>query len=225
MLVLALALVPAVVLPIVFDLPGPMTASLVTVGWIIWAAFLFEYLVKLYLAPRRWHMVRTHVFDLVIIAVPILRPLRALHSLRALSATSGLVRAAQAVRRLTRRRGFRTFIALVLLVIVLSATAVWMIERDHPGTQFSSFGDVLWWAIFTGTTIGQPERFPVTLEGRALGIVLMMFRVSLLAMITAHMAAYFIERDGDENRDDITERLDRIEALLARQPDVDATHE
>ena len=84
MLALALAFLPIVVVPLLVELPAASRQALEGAAWLIWAAFVAEYGIKLYLAPDRRHMVRTHVLDLVIIVFPFLRPLRALRALQLL---------------------------------------------------------------------------------------------------------------------------------------------
>ena len=51
-------------------------------------------------------------------------------------------------------------------------------------------------------------------EGQVIAIMLMALRVSLLAMITANMAAYFVEKEEQEDNDELFTRLDDIERAL-----------
>jgi voltage-gated potassium channel len=217
MLFLALAFVPVVVIPLTIDLPRPVEGGFHIASWGIWALFVLEFLVLVWLAPRRLRMIRTHWFDLVIIALPILRPLRASRGLRILRvpfAAGGLGRIAIVLRRVTSRRGVQTFIVVVGVSIVLGSAAVYGLEYDNPDSDFGSFADVVWWATFTATTIGRTEHYPSTVEGQIIAIGLMALRVSLLAMITAHMAAYFVEIDEQEDNEALLRRLDAIEAKL-----------
>ena len=80
LLVLALVMVPLLVLPLLVQLPLRLERSLVVVDWFIWAAFAFEYVVRLVLSPRRWLFVRRQWPDLLIILLPFLRPLRVARS-------------------------------------------------------------------------------------------------------------------------------------------------
>src|ERR1700712_396510 len=50
--------------------------TLDTVACIIWLAFVVDYLVRLSLSPHRGVFFRTHLLDLVMVAVPMLRLLR-----------------------------------------------------------------------------------------------------------------------------------------------------
>lgn len=84
MLLLALAIVPLLVLPLVFELSAAVERTLFTIDWIIWAAFAVEYGVRLYLAPRKREFVSHNIIDLVAVLIPFLRPLRVARSARAL---------------------------------------------------------------------------------------------------------------------------------------------
>jgi voltage-gated potassium channel len=80
--------VVVLVLPLVVDL-DPTARGLVTAANIaIWAVFAVDYVARLYLALDRRQYVRTHVLDLVIVLLPMLRPLRALRVLRVLRVAS-----------------------------------------------------------------------------------------------------------------------------------------
>jgi hypothetical protein len=75
-------MIPLIVLPLVMDLsPGPESAVL-AIDYLIWAVFAAEYAIKLYLAPNRRQFIARHIPDLIIVVVPMLRPLRVLRSVR-----------------------------------------------------------------------------------------------------------------------------------------------
>lgn len=84
MMVLALAMLPLIVVPLVVELSPGQARAVLAVDYLIWAAFAIEYVVKLYLAPARWRFVKANIPDLVIVVVPMLRPLRVLRSVRLL---------------------------------------------------------------------------------------------------------------------------------------------
>ncbi len=218
MLILALLFVPIAVAPHLVTVTPDVNAALETLTWFIWAAFVAEYLTLLYLAPDRRRMIRSHWVDLVIIALPFLRPLRAVRALRLLRAFAGVGRAAVAARRISARRGFRGFLLIVLGVLVVGAGLVYAFERGQPDSTIVSFPDALWWAVVTATTVGYGDAFPVTPEGRGVAAVLMLLGIALLSVVTANIAAYFIETD-EEALADVKVRLDRIEALLERLTD------
>lgn len=215
MVVLSAVFVPVVVVPLVMDTSPGLTTTLEGMAWLIWAAFAAEYLLLLWLAPDRWKMFRTHLLDLAIVLLPFLRPLRAARALRLLRAVAAAGRVSVGVRRLLGRRGFKPFLVVVGTVMASSGLAVWLFERDADSAQITSLGDGLWWAIVTSTTVGYGDLVPVTAEGRGIATMLMLVGIALLSVVTANIAAFFVEETNEE-REELAERLDRIEELLYR---------
>lgn len=214
MIVLSLAFVPIVVVPLAWDVSSTTAAALEASAWLIWAAFAGEYLLLLWLAPDRWEMVRTHVLDLLIVMLPFLRPLRAARILRLLRLVVVAGRVTQGVRRLMGRRGFTPFLAVVGAVVATCGLGVWLLERDVEGAQIATVVDGLWWALVTSTTVGYGDMVPVTDAGRGIATLLMLVGVALLSVVTANIAAFFVEESKAEHHE-LVERLDRIERLLA----------
>jgi voltage-gated potassium channel len=72
--------------------------------------------------------------------------------------------------------------------------------------------------VTTITTVGYGDRFPMSSPGRAVAVVLMIAGIAMFGVITATIAAYFVEQQAEEDvagrLDQIMERLDRIEAGL-----------
>ena len=78
------------------------------------------------------------------------------------------------------------------------------------------------------TTVGYGDFVPHNTEGRFIGGVVMLLGVSLVAVVTASIAAAFVQsakqrvvEDSDEHPlagklEEIVERLDRIEAAVGR---------
>ena len=70
----------------------------------------------------------------------------------------------------------------------------------------------------TITTVGYGDTFPVTTTGRLVAVALMLVGISLLSVITATVAAWFIAqtRQTTENHEaDLDARLHRRETTLA----------
>jgi voltage-gated potassium channel len=62
--------------------------------------------------------------------------------------------------------------------------------------------------VTTPTTVGYGDRFPMSPAGRGMAVVLMVSGIALFAVITASIAAYFVEQNAEQ--DDLASRLDRI---------------
>jgi len=224
MLCLALAFVPVLIVPWLFDLPPAWDLAFTAADGMIWAAFALELVIKTYLAPSRRSYLRQHWFDVIIVTVPFLRPLRIAQSARLLRAGKALrvtgiaARSAHSLRAVLQEHGLHYILAVGILLVIASAGAVTIVERESGG-NIQNFGDGLWWAITTVTTVGYGDRFPVTAEGRAIAAFLMLLGISLFSFITANIAAFLSKQNNADGPtlQAIEEHLQRLEALIREQ--------
>ena len=200
MLVLSIVLIPVLIVPLVKHDLDPTTKGVFdALDYFIWGIFLFEYFIKLVLAPRRLHYIGHHIPDLVVVAVPMLRPLRIVRSARALrllrlsrlSAIAG--GSTEKARRSLHSRAMNYVLVVMGSLILICSLIVMDLERDVKASNIKSFGDALWWSITTVTTVGYGDRFPVTAGARAVAAVLMIGGIALLGVVTASIAAFFVE--------------------------------
>lgn len=63
---------------VIADLRGELLDATELVIWITWAVFAVDYVVNLILAPNRRKWFFSHLFDLLVVVLPMLRPLRLL---------------------------------------------------------------------------------------------------------------------------------------------------
>lgn len=154
--------------------------TLVTVSW---AVFLIDYLLSLYLAPDRKTYIQTHILQAVGVLFPPLRIFLIFH------VTYEVMRSS--------RRAFGAQVRLYLvyvstMVIGLSSFLVMLVERDAPGSTIKNYGDALWWAAETISTVGYGDMYPVTVTGRMLAVTLMINGFLILSVLTATVAQKFV---------------------------------
>ncbi|WP_243075176.1 potassium channel family protein [Microbacterium sp. SS28] len=207
---------------VIGDLSGPADVAAESVLWITWAAFVVDYVANLILVERgrRWRWFSTHLFDAAIVILPMLRPLRILRLVTLL-----------AVLQRTAGHALRGRISVyaggaAALLVFVAALAVLDAERDAPGSTITTFGDAVWWAFVTITTVGYGDVTPVTAVGRAIAVGLMVGGIALLGVVTATIASWIVERVGehDEERDAATvghirsleAKVDRLQETLDR---------
>ncbi|HEX2748374.1 MAG TPA: potassium channel family protein, partial [Verrucomicrobiales bacterium] len=73
--------------------------------------------------------------------------------------------------------------------------------------------DAVWWAFSTITTVGYGDRFPVTMEGKLVAIVLMIAGVSLFGVLTGLLAKLFLEPAARKEDTDVRELRDEVRLL------------
>ena len=221
LLILAVAMIPLIVVPLVVDLPERTEDVLEAVDWFIWAAFAFEYLVRLALTEKRLRFVVREWPALLIILLPFLRMFRIVRSARALRLLSltrligVLGKLDQEVKRLLVRHRLHYAILVTLIVVVGSAALVLAVEDGHGGA-IDSFGDALWWAVTTVTTVGYGDTFPITPAGRGVAALLMVAGITLFGFLTANLAAFLLEHGPAEDAEQDEEPQPTNAELLAR---------
>ncbi len=211
MMGLAVLFAVVIVVPESFTLGQQTERLLRFVEWTIWGAFAAEYAVLLAIAPDRVAFVRRRWFDLVVLGVPTLRLFRALRGFRALRlirAVPFVSRALTELRTVFGRRGVGFVLACAVVLLLGGAALAYAAERGSGG-GIETYGDALWWAFVTVTTVGYGEMSPATAAGRAVAVVLMLLGIAIYGTLTASVAALFVGRDGGTD-----ERLDRLEAKM-----------
>jgi voltage-gated potassium channel len=211
MLVLAGVFLVALALPELVDLSEDVLTAIEGVVWLIWGVFAFELLAKTYLAPDRRRYLMTHWPDVVVVAVPFLRPVRLL---RLVMVGAKFWRSA---RTTLRRRTFSLLGSISIVSVSVAAVLMYAAERQSEGT-IQTFADALWWAVATITTVGYGDVYPKTPVGRGIAVILMLIGISLFGVLTARLAAFFVVTDDQASSphhlEMIMERLDRIEQQL-----------
>ncbi|WP_031005498.1 potassium channel family protein [Streptomyces sp. NRRL F-5727] len=153
-----------------------------------WAFFAADYGVRLRLSglhPLRF--VRTHLLDTVVVLLPLLRP----------------VRMVTLYDRVQRRRDkprlglyARVMVYAGLSVSLLgfaAALTVYHYEADAPGASIRTFGDSVWWACSTLSTVGYGDVSPVTPIGRVVAVGLMACGLGLLGAVTGSFSSWLIQ--------------------------------
>ncbi len=189
LLLLAVAFLVAYAWPVVDSgLGRDARGMLDIVSWTVWTAFAIDYAVRVILATDRRAYVVRHWYDVPLIVLPMLRPLRVLRVLSFVrmvnrSATGGLV------------ERVAVYVAgTAAMAVMLGALAVLDAERGAADANISTFGDALWWACETVTTVGYGDRFPVTTEGRMIAAVLMVVGIGMVGAVTASVAAWMVSQ-------------------------------
>lgn len=191
LLIAALAFLAAYAIPVIW--PSLSHWGFEVVVWATWAIFAADYAIRVWLAEDRWAFLRVHLLDLIVVALPLLRPLRMLRVVTVLTALNR-----RASSHLRGRVVTYMSVACILLGFCAAVTVL-EAERGHPDSNIATFEDAVWWAMATMTTVGYGDRSPVTTTGRIVGIGLMIGGIAVLGTVTATIASWLVERVGGEN--------------------------
>ena len=97
------------------------------------------------------------------------------------------LRVGDAAQKMWDRLGRLT--AVIAATALVTATIVVNAEPAESG--FEHFGDGLWWALVSLTTVGYGDLVPVTTSGRLAAIILMLVGLGALGTIAAALASMF----------------------------------
>ncbi len=182
--------------------------------------FFVDFCVSLWRAPNRLHYLITWGWIDLLSSIPsidafrlgraarIFRILRVLRAIRAAKILTEFIlrnRAKNAVMAVTLTAG---------LLMVFASIGVLHFETT-PDANIKTAEDALWWAAETITTVGYGDKFPVTTEGRFLGVMLMVAGVTLLGAYSGFVAFWFLKPLETERNAEI----ERLRSELDRRKD------
>jgi len=174
-----------------------------------WIGFVVDLITTWVLDDDPRHFARRHWFAILAVLVPIFRALLVFYI---------FVRLARGRTRLQSRIQYYAAY-LTILVITFGAALVLGAERNYPGSNIHTYGEAIWWACVTVTTVGYGDYTPVSPTGRGIATLMLFNGVAIISVITATISSRFVSNpDKGElpvTLDDVDERLARIEAALA----------
>ncbi|MGB8405260.1 MAG: ion channel [Mycobacterium sp.] len=186
---------------------GMLQRAVSLATFLTWAVFTFDYFVRLYLAPDRRKWFLHHMIDLAVVLLPVLRPLRLVRLVVLVSALQ------KAVGNAIRGRVVIYTVCGAVLLVYVGALAVLQTERTAPGTHITNFGDAIWWAMTTITTVGYGDIYPVTTTGRFIAGLMMIGGISLVGTITATIASWIVQTVAVEDQAHNAATAAQIDAL------------
>ncbi len=159
--------------------------------------FIGDFVTNLVTAKSKLSYLRWGWIDLVssIPTVDFVRVGRVARVVRILRALRGFRSVKRLSTHLLRKRAQAALSVAVLisvLFVIFSAIAVLQFEAQAENANIKTPQDALWWAYVTITTVGYGDRFPVTVEGRLIAVVLMTVGVGLFGTVTGFIASWFL---------------------------------
>ena len=113
-----------------------------------------------------------------------------------------------------------------VVLVYAGSLAILQAERYQPGAKITGFGDAVWWAVTTVTTVGYGDLAPVTTMGRVVAVALMIGGITLVGTVTATLASWIVQRVAEEDTaneaatraqiEELREEIRRLSNLVAR---------
>lgn len=173
-------------------------------------------------ADKEWWW-KTHWWEFLglipmfVTAIPLLASLGGLRLLRLVRAFSGVLRLIGMARRKTKvtvEKQMLHLLTIVLTLIVAGGFFVYVFESqeyelmcsseplaDECSRMINSFGDAMWWAIVTTTTVGYGDYSPVDPLSRVVAAFLMLVGIGLVGSLAATMSQLFYTmKEGSSGR-------------------------
>jgi len=164
--------------------------------WGTWAFLALEYLAKLALAPDKGAYLRRHWRGAVVAVLPFVGVLR-LADAAVVAPLLALLHGHNARPHLAilRKRKLGRLLLITALVILLAAVLEYLCENGARGGTIATFGQALWWAAATVTTVAN-QLYPVTPGGEVVAFLLMVYAVVVFAYLASSMASALIGGDA-----------------------------
>ncbi len=182
--------------------------------------FIYDFFLRLYRAPSKLGFLKWGWIDLVS-SIPMLdvfrwgrfaRVIRILRILRAFRSTKHLI------NYLFRHRAKSTFATVALISIVLTIfSSIAMLNFESAAeSNIKTPSDALWWSFATITTVGYGDKYPITLEGRLVAVVLMTAGVGLFGTFTGYVASFFVEAEQQKEASEIQQLIEEVRLLRGK---------
>jgi voltage-gated potassium channel len=165
-----------------------------------WIVFALDIIIGISFSSNKKQYLKTHPLEIAAVLLPFLRPLRLLRFISVGSLVIQKISVGKSVGITLKLTIASIFLAFIAAVEITQA------ERTAPEGNIKTIGDGLWWAISTVTTVGYGDRFPTTNQGRLIALGLMLLGVSLIGVISATMAAWFVRM---MQKDDESQKLQK----------------
>ena len=197
---------------VLLDFSDGLSACQMRIHHLILTVFVFDYLVRFYIAPNKVKFIRANVCDLIAIsplhtifrAFKIFRAPVILRFLKMPRMLAFLYRPLRKAKVFFNTNGFKYVVFITALLIMVGGVLIHFAEG-------MSLSDGIWWAFVTATTVGYGDISPSTFYGRTIAMILMLVGIGLIGTVTSTITSYFLRQ---KQKDVSSETLEMIKRQL-----------
>jgi voltage-gated potassium channel len=91
-------------------------------------------------------------------------------------------------------------VAIGIACFALTGAILVTLFEHRLNNQFQVLGDAIWYVFVTMTTVGYGDKVPITTGGKVIGVMVMLFGMTLLSVFTATISSIFVARKLKEVR-------------------------
>ena len=185
-------------------------------SYFLWIIFVFDLAFRFIMTTPKHGFFRKNWLDTITVVVPQFRALRALRAF-----TGPTIFNRKGGSAITGR-GITTAVLATVIIVWVGSLMVLNAERDAQGATITNFGDALWWAMETITTVGYGDVVPVTPQGRFFATGVMLLGISVLGAVTAWLSATVVHQTAtkpapaQEVMDELAELKSMVASLQAK---------
>lgn len=182
-----------------------------SISYLIWVAFALDLAFRFIMTTPKHGFFRANWLDTITVVVPQFR------ALRALRAFSGPTIFSRKGGSPITGRGITTAIMATVIIVWVGSLMVLNAERNAKGATITNFGDALWWAMETITTVGYGDVVPVTPQGRFFATGVMLLGISVLGAVTAWLSATLLHQTTSKPApaQEVLDELAELKAMVA----------
>jgi voltage-gated potassium channel len=215
-LVLTVAILLGIVADTVLNLPPEASRLVQFVDTLVCIFFLSDFVVRLYRAESKLAYLKWGWIDLLasIPNVEFLRWGRLVRVLRIIRLLRGIRSVHKVIQMIYENRlqgGVVSGALIAFLLVVFSSVAV-LVADQEPNANIRTAEEALWWSVTTITTVGYGDKYPVSTEGRLVGILLMLCGVGLFGLLSGSVASLILG-NRDSSSSEMRLLLDKLSAL------------
>jgi len=207
--VLSLLIMVLLLLP----LSDPTIKLLTIYDNLICVVFLFDFAMRMRRAsPKKAYFIGERGWLDLIGSIPSLGILR-ISALLRLARLSRLARIGRLLRGKNKKelvadvvahRGqYAAFVTVLaaFIVLVLASILVLQFESKAPDANITTGGNALWWAVVTITTVGYGDKYPVTLGGHLVAVLVMFAGVGIIGALASILASILVPPPESEEQE------------------------